>query len=272
MQQFVASPQELICSLWRHRHLVWQLVLRDVAARYRGSMAGLLWSLINPILVLLIYTFVFSVVFRLKWGGRGESTLEFALVLLAGLLVYNFFSDCISRAPALVASQPNYVKKVVFPLEVLPWVSLGSALFHFAVSLLVWLVFHLAFFGVPSITGLLLPLVMLPFLMLVLGLSWWLAALGVYLRDIGQNIGTALLALHFLSPVFSPVSHVPPAYRWLIQLNPLTPTLESVRDVLVWGRVPDIASWCLHALAMAILAWSGFVWFQKTRKGFADVL
>lgn len=233
---------------------------------------GLLWSFFNPVFMLGVFTFVFSEVFKARWNTGGDSKAEFALVLFVGLIFFNLFSECINRAPGLILSNTNYVKKVVFPLEVLPFVALLSALFHAAVSLGVWLLAYVVLFGAPHVTVLYLPLVMLPFLLLVMGVSWALAALGVYLRDVGQMIGIATTALMFLSPIFYPASALPEAYRTLLYLNPLTPVIEQGRAVLYFGQSPDFSLLAQCFAASVVIAWLGFAWFQKTRKGFADVL
>ena len=248
------------------------LIRRDVLGRYRGSLLGILWSFFNPILMLAVYTFVFSNVFKTKWTGGGDSTGEFALTLFAGLLVFNFFSECMNRAPGVVLYNANYVKKVVFPLEILPVVATGSALFHALISTAVWLIFYMILSGVPKVTVLLFPIVLLPLILLVLGVSWLLASLGVYLRDVAQVIGILTTALMFLSPLFYPLSSMPQSYQTWFRLNPLTSAIEQTRDVLVLGRVPDITNIAEHVLIGALLTWIGFAWFQKTRKGFADVL
>ena len=272
MQNFSISPKEMATSLWRNRSLAKALVQREVVGRYRGSVMGILWSFFNPIFMLAVYTFVFSVVFKARWSGGSESKTEFALILFAGLIVFNLFAECFNRAPGLILANVNYVKKVVFPLEILPWVALGSALFHAMISLGVWFIAYLILFGVPHITVLLLPLVFLPFLLFVMGLTWALASLGVYLRDVTQFIGLVTTATMFLSPIFYPVSALPEAYRHLLLLNPLTPVIEQAREVLYWGKVPDMTILSAYLLASAFIAWLGFAWFQKTRKGFADVL
>jgi lipopolysaccharide transport system permease protein len=272
MQRFSISPKEMAGSLWRHRSLVVSLVKRDVIGRYRGSVMGILWSFFHPVLMLAVYTFVFSVVFKARWNTGSDSKLEFALVLFAGLLVFNLFSECVNRAPSLVVANVNYVKKVVFPLEILPWVALGSGLFHMAVSFGVWLLFYLAFFGTPQPTTLLLPLLLLPLVLFTMGACWFLAALGVYLRDVSQIIGLVTTTLMFLSPIFYPLSSLPAEYRPLFNLNPLTLAIEEVRGVLIWGQVPAATDLGVYTLAAAAIAWLGFAWFQKTRKGFADVL
>jgi lipopolysaccharide transport system permease protein len=273
MQNFSASPREMAASLWRNRQLIRNLIHREVVGRYKGSMLGIFWSLATPIFMLAVYTFVFSVVFKARWGNSGsDSKTEFALVLFAGLIIFNLFSECVSRAPGLILANVNYVKKVVFPLEVLPWVSMGSALFHFAVSLGVWLVAYLGLFGVPHWHALLLPLLLVPLVLFVMGLSWALASLGVYLRDVGQIIGLVITVLMFLSPIFYPASSLPEAYQPIMFFNPLTLPIEMARDLLYWGKLPSMMLLALYAAGSLACAVLGFAWFQKTRKGFADVV
>ncbi len=270
---FSVSPRFLLRSVWENRQLIAQLTSREIIGRYRGSVLGVFWSFVTPVFMLAIYTFVFSVVFKARWGlAGGESKAEFALLLFAGLIVFNLFSECLTRAPSLILSHATYVKKVVFPLEILPWVSMGSALFHAAISLLVWLIAYGVFYGHPHVSVLLLPVVLFPFVLLVMGLSWFLASLGVYLRDISNLIGTLLTVLMFLSPIFYPVSALPEKYRVYLYLNPLTPVVEQVRNILYWGGGVNWAAYVLYALMSLAVALMGFVWFQNTRRGFADVL
>jgi len=273
MQNFSISPRELVASFWRNRELTYALVKREVVGRYRGSFLGILWSFFNPLFMLAVYTFVFSVVFKARWGAGGsDSKTEFALMLFAGLMVFNIFSECVSRAPVLILANANYVKKVVFPLEILPWVALGASLFHGAISLAVWLAAYLILFGVPHVTVLYLPLIILPLLLFIIGLSLFLASLGVYLRDVSQFIGVLLTVLMFMSPIFYSAEALPEAYRGLLYLNPLTPAIEQVRAVLYWGQTPNFLLLLGSLLISGFVAWLGFAWFQKTRKGFADVL
>lgn len=272
MRDFYASPREMVACLWRNRNLIKASVKRDVLGRYRGSVMGILWSFFNPLFMLAVYTVVFSVVFKARWGAGSDSKTEFALVLFAGLMMFSLFAECINRAPGLILSNVNYVKKVVYPLEILPAVTLLSAMFHALISLGVWLLAYCLFFGVPHTTALLLPFIVVPFVMFIMGLSWALASLGVYLRDVSQIIGVATSVLMFMSPIFYPVSALPENYRYLLYLNPLTPVIEMTRDVLYWGKMPDFQLLGIYWLATAFIAWLGFAWFQKTRKGFADVL
>lgn len=272
MRQFPVSPLEIFACLWRNRGLIQAAAKREVLGRYRGSVLGLMWSFFNPMFMLLVYTFVFSEVFKARWSAGSESKTEFALVLFAGLIVFNLFAECINRAPGLILSNPNYVKKVVFPLEILPFVGLLSALYHAFISLGVWLVAYVALFGMPHAPVLYLPLVILPFCLFIMGLSWGLASLGVFLRDVSQFISVVTVVLMFMSPIFYPVNALPEAYRHLLYLNPLTPVIEMTRDILYWGDVPELDVLALYWLATGFIAWLGFAWFQKTRKGFADVL
>lgn len=262
----------MLGSFWRNRRLVRTLIQREVLGRYRGSIMGVLWSFITPILMLTVYTFVFSVVFKARWNTDSTSMTEFGMVLFAGLIMFNIFAECIGRAPGLILGNANYVKKVVFPLEILPWVSLGSALFHAIISLIVWLVAYLILFGIPHLTVLLLPIIVLPLVLLIMGISWSLASLGVYLRDVTQFVSIITTVIMFMSPIFYPASALPKEYRVLLLANPLTPVVEGARDVLFWGSVPDLALFSTYVLGSAVFAWLGFAWFQKTRKGFADVL
>lgn len=262
----------MLASLWRNRELIKTLVRREVIGRYRGSALGLLWSFLHPVFMLAVYTFVFSVVFKARWNSGSDSKAEFALVLFAGLILFNLFAECVNRAPGLILANVNYVKKVVFPLEILPWMAMGSALFHAVVSLGVWLLFYVVFFGMPHITVLLMPVMVLPVLFFTMGLSWALASLGVYLRDVSQIIGILTTILMFLSPIFYPISSLPNEYRIFMYLNPLTLAIEQARAVLFWGIVPDLGTYGLYLAMSMIFAWIGFAWFQKTRKGFADVI
>ena len=266
------SPLQIVRSIISNRSLIYRFIQRDIEGRYRGSVMGLLWSFFNPVLMLTVYTLVFSVVFKVRWPGGTESKAEFALVLFSGLMVFNLFAECINKAPGMILGNVNYVKKVIFPLEILPVASLGAALFHFGISCIVWVTFYLVFFGVPNLTVLLLPVVMLPLMLITLGISWLLASLGVFMRDVGQFIGVTTTLLLFLSPIFYPLSALPEEYRLLMQMNPLTNIVEQTRDVMIWGKSIDWIDWTLQTVLSALVAWLGFAWFQKTRKGFADVL
>lgn len=267
------SPAYLAASLWRHRDLIGQMVRREVIGRYKGSVMGLAWSFLNPLLMLLIYTFVFSVVFKARWGGlEQDSRSSFAIVLFVGMIVHGLFAECVNRAPMLIVYNANFVKKVVFPLEILPVVALGSAMFHATVSMAVLLVAMVALGNPLHPQILFAPLLFAPLALATMGFTWLLASLGVFLRDIGQVTVIFTTALLFLSPVFYPTSAMPERYRALMQLNPLTFIIEQMRAVTIMGQMPAWGHYAIYSAVCMLAAWLGFWWFQKTRKGFSDVL
>ncbi len=271
-QQYSVSPFTVISSFWTKRSLIWQMTKRDVIGRYRGSVMGILWSLLNPILMLTVYTFVFSVVFQARWGEASISKTEFAVILFVGMIIHALFAECVNRAPSLILGNVNYVKKVVFPLEILPWVAMGSALFHAAISVLVLLVVFALIHFYLNWTVLFLPLLLIPLVLFTMGVTWFLASIGVFLRDVGQTTGIITTIMMFLSPVFYPVSALPEAYRPLLHINPLTFMIEQARNILIWGKPLDWPGLGVYFASSLLVAWLGLFWFQKTRKGFADVL
>jgi lipopolysaccharide transport system permease protein len=262
----------MVGSLWQNRHLIAQLTRREVISRYRGSVIGLAWSFFNPLLMLAVYTFFFSVVFRARWGGEGAGKAEFAAFLFSGIIVHSVFAECINRAPTLILSNVNYVKRVVFPLEILPWVAMGSALFHAAVSLVVLLLAQVVLSHHLSLSALYFPVIMLPLVVMTMGIAWMLAAVGVFVRDIGQITAVLTTVLMFLSPVFYPISSMPEQYRPWINSNPLTFIIEQSRNVLLLGGTPDWHGVAKYSLIAVVVAAAGFWMFQKMRRGFADVL
>jgi len=262
----------LIKSLLQHRGLILHMTKREILGRYKGSFVGLGWSFFNPILMLSVYTFAFSVVFNARWGGVEESKTQFAIVLFVGMIVHGLLAEVLNLAPGLILANANYVKKVVFPLEILPVISMSAALFHSFISLGVLLIAIVIFNGNLHWTVILTPLVLLPLVILILGLAWMLASLGVFLRDVGQTIGVITTVMMFLAPVFYPVTAVPEKLRPFIMANPLTIIIEQAREVLIWGHLPDWTVLGAYTLISTCVAWIGYAWFQKTRKGFADVI
>ena len=267
------SPFSALRSLWRNRELILQMVQREVLGRYKGSLLGLLWSFLTPVLMLVVYTFVFSVVFKARWGvSNDETKTQFALVLFAGLIVHGLFSEVLNRSPTLVVANSNFVKRVIFPLEILPVVSLGAAFFHSVISLFVLIAGFAVATGYLNWTVILFPLIFAPLMLLTLGLAWILASLGAFIRDIGQVIVIVTTVMLFLSPVFYPVKSLPVEFQPLILMNPLTFIIEQAREVLIWGHLPDFPGLLVYSVVATLVAWVGFAWFQKTRKGFADVI
>lgn len=267
------SPILMFRSLWGYRDLIWQMIRREVGQRYRGSYLGVLWSFITPLLMLMIYTFVFSVIFKSSWNdGAKTSVGEFALNLFAGLAAFNLFSEVINRAPILIRTVPNYVKKVVFPLEILPLVAVGSAFVNSLIAACLVVIGSVLIQGRISVTVFLLPLAYIPLILLSLAFGWFLASLGVYIRDIAQGISIVVQMLFFLSPVFYPVSSVPEPFRRWTSINPLTLILTEFRQTLLWGEILDLNAWALCLVLTIMLASLGYIWFMKTKKGFATVM
>lgn len=259
--------------LYEHRSLLLQMIRREISGRYSGSAIGILWVILNPLFMLVVYAFVFSVVFKARWGvDVNESKAQFGLVLFSGLIVHTFVAECLMRAPKVILDHSSYVKRVVFPLEILPIVLVGNALFHALMSFFVLVVGIFFLNGGMPWTALLLPVVLAPLFVGTLGLSWLLASLGVYARDIQQLVGMVVTASLFLTPIFYPISAVPERLRHWLYANPLTIFVEATRDVLVWGRIPNLGLIGVSYFAAAVVAGIGYWWFQKTRKGFADVL
>ena len=272
-QSHPAAPVAMFKSLWGNRQLIWQMTRREIDGRYRGSMIGLAWSFITPILLLLVYTFVFSIVFKARWNvGGDESKTDFAIILFAGMIVFNLFAEIVNRAPGLVTSNVNYVKKVVFPLEILPGVALGSALFHSLISLLVLLLAQFILTLSLPWTIIFFPLVLLPLIFFCMGIAWFLSAIGVFIRDVGQVTGLLTTILMFMSAVFYPLSALPEEYQFWLGLNPLVLIITESRKVLILGESPDWITLVVASFVSLSIAFAGFWWFQKVRKGFADVI
>lgn len=274
-QEHPVTPRALVASLWRNRGLVNQLVRREVIGRYRGSVLGVAWSFFNPVLMLLVYTFVFSVVFKTRWGGAGaagEGHASFAIILFVGMIVHGLFAEVANRSPALILTNVSYVKRVVFPLEVLPWVAMGSALFHATISLMVLFLAQIVLTQQLPWTVILFPFILAPLILGTMGVAWFLAAIGVYVRDIAQTIGIVTSVMMFLAPVFYPITALPDRFQPLLYLNPITFVIEEGRKVLLFGQLPNWGGWAIYTALSVVIAGAGFWWFQKSRKGFADVI
>lgn len=260
-------------AAWRQRSLFFKLLARDFAERYRGSYLGMLWSFILPLLSLLVFTFFFGVIFKMRWTGLDNASLSsLGLVLFIGLALYNFFAEGVSRAPALIVGRPNYVKSVVFPLEILPAVMVSSAFLILSATLLLILIVQAVWGAGLSGAVWLLPVVLLPLLGFVLGLSWFLAALGVYIRDIQHLIVPLVQLTMFLSPVFYPLSALPEGLQSWLRLNPLAVVIEQTRALILFGHAPDWRAYFGCLVVSLIVMLLGLSWFSRTRKGFADVL
>ena len=255
-----------------HRSLLWEMTKRDVLGRYRGASFGLLWALLSPFLMLCVYTVAFGFVLKSRWPHAEDTKASFALILYIGLIVHGFFAECLVRAPQLVLSNPNFVKRVIFPLDVLPVSMVLSATFHALINIVVFAILHAITAGPPPWTIVFFPLVMLPLIVLAAGVAWFLASLGVYLRDVNQVMGVVATALLFLSSAIVPVDALPQKFHTLFELNPLTFIIDQARDVALWGVLPDWAGLGLYGLVAVGVLYCGSLWFGATRGGFADVL
>lgn len=267
------NPVLIVAHLWKYRDLIRQLTWREVVGRYKGSFIGLGWSFIQPLIMLFVYTFVFSVIFKARWGVESdEGKAAFALALFMGLITFSIFSEVANSAPSLVLGNANYVKKVVFPLEILPFVRLLSALINAVFSLGVLFVGILIFNHFIHWTALLLPLIWLPMMMFTLGCGYFLASLGVFVRDMGAVIGVLTTMLFFLTPIFYPISAVPEPFRIFCRVNPIAIFVEDARRVVLWGLFPDWP-WFFFGMVLSVAVLIiGFVWFMKSKKAFADVI
>lgn len=267
-----SDPLSFLRTVAAQRELAYELVRHDLVGRYRGSMLGVLWSLASPLLLLAAFTFVFGTIFQSRWGSGAAGHGDYALLLFPGILLHGLMAEAVTRAPGLVTAVPNYVKKVVFPLELLAPVAVATALLHALLGFVVLAGALVVLKGGLPASAVALPVVLLPYVVLLLGVAWVLAALGVYLRDVAQVTGLVTMLLMFLSPVLYPASALPAEYRGWLWLNPLTLPLEEARGVMIEGRLPDWAALGAYSVAALAVACAGYWWFQKTRKGFADVV
>lgn len=259
--------------MWQQRHLVAELVKRDVIGRYRGSFLGLIWSFLHPLFMLLVYVFVFGVVFEIKWGVKldtGEK--QFAVILFSGLILHALLAECLVRAPGIIVANTQFVKKVVFPLETLPVMLVCTAVFHFLIGFLLLSVFNTVAHQVFYFKSLLFPVIVLPLVLLTLGLSWMLASIGVFVRDIGHITGILATMLLFMCPIFYPLDRVPETFQWVLYLNPLTLIVEQFRIIVIYGKWPDWGALMIYYVVALTVLRAGYRWFQRTRSGFADVL
>ena len=260
-------------QVWLRHQLFLKLLRRDFAERYRGSFLGATWSLLLPLLSLLVFTFFFGVIFKMRWTGWGNGSLsDLALILFVGMALYNFLAECLGRAPSLILAHQNYVKNVIFPLEMLPAVMVTSALLTLGVTLSVILLLQLTMGTGLTWTVLLLPVMVLPLILFVLGLSWFLSSLGVFIRDIQQLTVPLVQLMMFMSPVFYPVSALPESVRPWLLFNPLALVIEQTRGIVLFGHSPAWIPYRLCLGASSLVALLGAYWFARTRKGFADVL
>jgi lipopolysaccharide transport system permease protein len=259
-------------SLRRYGDLISQLVRREFTQRYRGSVLGALWAFVTPLIMVMVYTFVFTVVFPTRWGAADVADTNFVVIYLVGAIIHGLFAEAVGRAPTLIVANANYVKKVVFPLEVLPAVVVAGALITAAIGLVIAMFLNLVLAHAIQWTTIFLPLILIPYLVLLLGMVLLISALGVYLRDLGQATGVIVTLALFLTPVFYPITAVPERFRTYIYLNPLTFVVEQAREVMLFGHFPNWTLLAVYSLCSLAFCWLGLFVFQRARGGFADVL
>jgi len=255
-----------------NRKLIKRLIIRETESRYKSTILGLLWLILTPLFMLSVYAFVFSSILKAKWPNSSDSEFEFAIILYCGLIVFTLFAEILNRSPNLILENANYVKKVIFPVEILPFVAIGSSLFQALISYALLLLFCLFYYGSLHWTILFAPLIMLPFLILLSGMGLLLSALGVFIRDIGQLLGVMVTGLMFISPLFFPLTALPEVVRPYLYLNPVTFIIQQMRAVTIWGNMPDWSGLLIYLLVSLVVVWLGYLFFIKTRRGFADVL
>ncbi len=261
----------MLISLWRHRSLFIELTKREFSVRYRGSFGGIIWSFVQPLFLLVVYTVAFGVILKARWGFAGTTT-DYSFMLFAGLIIFNFFSEVLTKSSTVITSNPNFVKKVVFPLELLPVISVATALIHALIGITVWLLGYALLFGAPKPTAVLFPLVLIAFIPVLLGLSWLLSSVGVVVRDLGQLTGMFNHTLLFLTPIFYSIEAAPPLLQNLLLLNPLTFMVEQFRLVMFIGLMPAMKGLVIYFTLASAFAFAALVLFRRLRPGFADMV
>jgi lipopolysaccharide transport system permease protein len=266
-------PTKIVLDLVRNRHLIWQFLQRDILVRYQGTLFGLFWSFLSPLIMLAVYVFVFGFIFKASFGHRAsESTFEYGIALFCGLNLFNFFAEVVVRSPTLILQHPNFVKKVVFPLQILPVVATGSGLFHCLIAFLPLTIgLAIAHHEVPF-TVLYLFLFLIPLTLLTCGMSWILAAIGVFFRDVQALLTAAITILMFTSAIFFPRSAVPEKWRFIVNLNPMVHLIENARSAIIWGETPYWRTYFILLAGALAVAVSGYFVFNRSKSAFADVI
>lgn len=260
-------------DLWSHRELLWQFTLRNIEVRHRGSHLGLIWSFLNPLLMLGLYVAVFGFIFGGRFGVLpNETPVDYALGVFFGLTLFQFVAEVMGVSPVLIVSNPNFVKKVVFPLEILPASSVGGALFHLAISLGLALLSLALFDRAIHVELLWLPIIIAPLVLFCLGISWLLAALGVFFRDIGQLMQFLTMALMYSSAVFFPASKISSSFWLILRFNPILQAIELARNTALWAQPINYLYLSYVYIAGFTVCILGHLAFSRLKPAFADVL
>jgi lipopolysaccharide transport system permease protein len=266
-------PWQIWRDLHRHRELIRQFTVRDVLGRYRGSYLGLLWSLLRPLCMLAVFGVVFGYIFQSRLGNDPhESKVDFAMALFCGLIVFDFFSECLGRAPTLILSNANYVTKVVFPLEILPVSAVGAGLIHLVLSSIpLYLAYFLVHHSLQA-TAIYVPLMFIPLVFLGLGVTWFFSSLGVFIRDVNSFVPVLIMIIMYGSAIFYPMSKVPPAMRPIVIYNPLAVMVDNMRNAFMWGMPLNWSQYLSMTGVCIIIMVVGYAFFMRTKSAFADVI
>lgn len=284
------SPLHLARLLARHRGLIVQFAQREIVERHRGAALGIVWNILNPLLSLAVFTFIFGVVMGVSWPPIPNPTpvafpahanpapppplpaLPFVVILFCGQTIFHVFAESANRAPTLITSRRGFVRKVVFPIEILSVAAVGSTVVYLAVGIVLTLAAAVICTGHVSTTAWMFPIVLVPLYLLSLGVSWFLSSLGVFLHDIRQIVGVVTSLLMFCSGVFYPIDRIPENMRWLVSYNPLYVLVESGRRTLLWSQEPDWPALLVLTAASLIVMQCGYAFFAKSKRGMADVV
>lgn len=259
--------------LYKNRDLFVQSLTREIVQKYRGSYLGILWNFILPLVMLAVYSFIFGVIFKARWDQQvTDSKAEFALILFVGITLYNVFSETVGASPTLIITNVNYVKKVIYPLEILSMTSIGNSLVQLLFNLVIILLGKAIIIRHFDFMILFFPLVLLPLLLLVLGISWILSGIGVFIRDMRQAATIIILIFGYITPVFYPISSVPESFRWVMYLNPMTAIVNNARRVLIYGEFPDWLSLLITFFISYLIMLIGLMFFRKVKSNFSDAI
>jgi len=262
----------MISHLWKHRELIFQLTRMRILQQYKGSYLGLFWSVLKPLSMMLVYTFVFSVIINAKWhGGASGTHSEFAITLFTGYIAFNIFSESVQAAPSLVLNNPSYVKKVIFPIEVLPVISTFAVVVDSFFSMVILLLGTIFILDTFPWTLVFLPAIYVPLILLSLGFSWFLASLGVFFKDLQHLVFILIQMLFFLTPLFYSLSAVPEAYRKFYIMNPLAAIVNHFRMVILWGEIPPLHEYVSLTLICLVICFAGYRVFARNRTLLSDM-
>ena len=264
-----------IFELINKREIIKQLTIRDVGLKYKGSKLGICWAAINPLLMLSVYTLIFSQVFKARWGDsavHADDPIYFGLNIFCGLIIFNMYAECVARGPRSISSNPNFVKKIIFPLSTLGVTVVGSALTQALINCMILIMIEMTFMHNLPITTLAIPMIWLPVILQLLGITWILSVVGIFLRDIEQVMNAVISALMFMSPIFYPSGALPQKIRWIAEVNPLTFGIEETRNLLIKGNMTQTSEWMLQMLLSLVICQCGYWFLDRTKKHFGDLV